>query len=82
MYKLLPLSLLAFASLCHCRDSQFVLGRPSGPFRGTSEASGDNWFAREQYDAVCEAGSRHFAGRVNVTDDKSIFFCQFAVDIQ
>lgn len=37
---------------------------------------GDGWYVVEQNDQLCEAGSRHYAGRINVTDDKSIFYCK------
>lgn len=37
----------------------------------------DGWMVQEQDSRVCDAGSRQFTGRVNVTDDKSMFFCTF-----
>jgi hypothetical protein len=36
---------------------------------------GDGWTAQEQDERVCDAGSRHFTGRVNATEGKSMFFC-------
>ncbi|KAH7136266.1 Alpha/Beta hydrolase protein [Dactylonectria macrodidyma] len=46
-------------------------------FQTAASAEGDNWSVKEQDDSVCAAGSRHFAGRINVTDDKSMFFWFF-----
>lgn len=40
------------------------------------KAAGDGWTAQEQDGRVCDAGSRQFTGRVNVTEGKSIFFCK------
>ncbi|KAL4789277.1 Alpha/Beta hydrolase protein [Aspergillus venezuelensis] len=39
-----------------------------------SSARGDGWYVAEQDDQLCEAGSRHFAGKINVTDGRNIFF--------
>lgn len=39
----------------------------------------DGWMVQEQDSRVCDAGSRQFTGRVNVTDDKSMFFCTFLI---
>jgi hypothetical protein len=41
-------------------------------------AAGDGWTAQQQDGRVCDAGSRHFTGRVNVTEGKSIFFCKYS----
>ena len=41
-------------------------------------AEDENWSAQEVGDEVCRAGSHHFAGRINVTDTKSMFFCKIS----
>jgi hypothetical protein len=52
---------------------------PIHPYKyGTlASASGPGWIVREQDKYTCDAGSRHFAGRINITDTKSIFFCKY-----
>jgi carboxypeptidase C (cathepsin A) len=38
-------------------------------------ASGDKWSIKEQDDRVCKTDTRQFSGRVQITDDKNLFFC-------
>ncbi|KAH6991343.1 Alpha/Beta hydrolase protein [Ilyonectria sp. MPI-CAGE-AT-0026] len=74
---LLPIafSLLLFPIRSYGQDNQKVL--ESADYSSFASASGENWSVREQDDSLCEAGSRHFAGSVNVTDDKNLFFWFF-----
>lgn len=53
----------------------FETGTNNRYMEPTASATGDNWNVREVGDDVCKAGSRHFAGRINITDEKSMFFC-------
>lgn len=73
---LLPIvfSLLLFPIRSYGQDIQKVL--EPADYSSFASASGENWSVREQDDSLCKAGSRHFAGSVNVTDDKSLFFCE------
>ncbi|RDW77509.1 hypothetical protein BP6252_05562 [Coleophoma cylindrospora] len=66
---LVPVLLQGFAFVTGA-EIQHPINRIS-PLRS---AHGDNWTAQEQDDRVCRAETRHFSGRVNVTEEKSLFF--------
>ncbi|ETS76921.1 hypothetical protein PFICI_10795 [Pestalotiopsis fici W106-1] len=71
--SLTALALLSYATpFAVAWDAQRVLSAQH--LETEASATGDNWSVREQYDSTCVAGSRHFAGQINVTDDKSMFF--------
>lgn len=57
-------------------STQKVLGRPDDP---TIEEGSAPFTLREQSVQLCDAGSRHWTGTVNVTADKSIFFCVYSL---
>lgn len=42
---------------------------------GLEDADPAHFTLREQTDELCDAGSKYWTGTVNVTDQKSIFFC-------
>lgn len=35
------------------------------------------FYVREQGDDVCKAGGKHYTGKVDVSPDKSLFFCEW-----
>lgn len=72
--SLAALALTFGAPLAAAWDVQHVLSAED--FHTEASATGDNWAVREQYDSACVTGSRQFAGQINVTDDKSMFFCK------
>ena len=72
---LLPVA-LTFLACAHALWDQTVFSAASLQVKVLAEAEGDGWWVKEQSDSVCKAGSRHFAGKINVTEAKSIFFCK------
>ncbi|OGM47809.1 hypothetical protein ABOM_003344 [Aspergillus bombycis] len=49
----------------------------SSSYSSLASASGPGWMVHEQDEHTCDAGSRNFAGRVNISDTKSMFFWFF-----
>lgn len=55
----------------------FVNGQQQKPLIGADEPPRVNFEVRDQSPDVCDAGSRQWTGTVNVTADKSMFFCTY-----
>jgi hypothetical protein len=49
------------------------------PLTRPSTRTGDNFHVKEQPAALYDAGSRHYTGTVNITAEKSVFFCEFNI---
>lgn len=78
-----PYILLSAVLSLLCGETLSLPGLPtslqhilSDGYDQAASASGDGWYVKEQDERLCDAASRHFAGQINVTDDKSIFFCE------
>ncbi|KAL4788872.1 hypothetical protein BDV19DRAFT_374947 [Aspergillus venezuelensis] len=53
------------------------IGIGSSKYSSLASASGRGWIVNEQDEFTCDAGTRNFAGRVKITDTKSMFFWFF-----
>lgn len=59
-------------------ETLFVNAQEQKPLAGVDESPSPNFEAREQSPDLCDAGSKQWTGKVNVTADKSMFFCLYA----
>ena len=59
-------------------ETLFANAREQKPLTRVDELPGSNFEVREQSPDLCDAGSRQWTGTVNVTADKSMFFCAYS----
>lgn len=59
-------------------EALFVNAQEQKPLTGIDEPPSSSFEVRGQSPDLCDAGSRQWTGTVNVTADKSMFFCVYA----